>query len=68
MRRLLCVFILSTACAHADEWGKEGSDLSAACKDLFASLADIPKCGAFFFNSGKPIKLLIPQSVVPGGG
>jgi hypothetical protein len=68
MRRLLCVFLLSAACARADEWGKEASDLSAACGDLFASLADIPKCGAFFFNSGKPIRLLIPQSVVPGGG
>lgn len=54
--------------AWADEWDTEHKELNASCSSLFSNFADIGKCGAFLFNSGAPVRLSIPASIVPGGG
>jgi hypothetical protein len=60
--------LASIPLAQANEWDKEGMALEDSCKGLFGNLSMIPKCGAFFFNSGKPVRMMIPHSIVPGGG
>jgi len=62
------ICVLSLPLAWAGEWDKEGEELKASCSDLFTSFAAIGSCGAFLFNSGKPVRMTIPTSVVPGGG
>lgn len=52
----------------SDDWGKEGQELKASCSDLFSNIQQIGSCGEFLFSSGAPVRLTIPQSVVPGGG
>jgi hypothetical protein len=73
MRRSVALLValgLSASLAHAGEWDKEGEDLSNSCSGLFSlsGLTKAASCGAFFFHNGKPVRMMIPQSVVPGGG
>src|ERR1700680_1975509 len=59
---------LSLPMAHAGEWGKEKDDFVKDCSSVFKGFASVGSCAGFLFNSGKPLRLMIPQSVVPGGG
>jgi hypothetical protein len=73
MRRsvaLLAALGLSAALVRAGEWDTEGTDFSKACSTLFSPswLTETASCGAFLFHNGKPVRMMIPQSVVPGGG
>jgi hypothetical protein len=52
----------------ADEWDNEGKELKQDCGSLFSSFSGVKSCAPFLFNGGKPIRLSIPASVVPGGG
>ena len=55
--------------ACADEWATEKANLDSSCGSLFSNIvAAVPSCGGFLFNGGKPLRLMIPTSVVPGGG
>ncbi len=65
---LVSLCALSLGVASAGEWDNEHKALDASCSNLFSSFAQIGSCGAFLFNSGKPVRLTIPTSVVPGGG
>jgi hypothetical protein len=62
------VWTLSLSLLQAGEGDKEQQELSASCSSLFSSFAAIGSCAGFLFNSGKPARFTIPQSVVPGGG
>lgn len=62
----ICAFVLP--CAWANEWDTEKDDLTKSCSDLFTSFAGVGSCAGFLFNGGKPVRLTIPASVVPGGG
>ena len=64
---LLCLLLLPLQQAVAGEWDKEGQALKTNCGE-FTGFGSIASCGAFLFNSGKPLRLMIPTSVVPGGG
>jgi len=70
MKSFGVVFLLlwSAGSASADEWDREGSSLKSSCGSLTDGFAAIASCGQFFFDSGKPLRLMIPTSVVPGGG
>lgn len=69
-RRLVAAGIcaLLAPLAWANEWDMEKDQLNASCSSLFTSFAGIGSCGGFLFNGGKPVRLTIPSSVVPGGG
>jgi len=62
------LWVLSSPLLRADEWEKEKQQLDDSCSSLFSDFSKIASCGGFLFNSGKPIRLTIQQSVVPGGG
>jgi len=70
MKKIGPFFLLlwSVCPASADEWDREGTALASSCGNLTGGFAAIASCGQFFFNSGKPLRLMIPTSVVPGGG
>lgn len=65
---ILLLFALACSFAHAGEWDSERDQLTASCSDMFGGFAQAGKCAGFLFNSGAPLRLSIPQSVVPGGG
>lgn len=59
---------LAQPVSAGDDWSKEKDQLTSSCSNLFTNLQQIGSCGEFLFSSGSPVKLTIPQSVVPGGG
>lgn len=59
---------LSPLASASDDWGKEKDQLTASCSNLFGDIRQIGSCGQFLFSSGMPLRLTIPQSIVPGGG
>jgi hypothetical protein len=59
---------LSLPVSAADDWGKEKNQLTTSCSNLFSNIQQIGSCAQFLFSSGTPVRLTIPQSVVPGGG
>jgi hypothetical protein len=62
------LFAVSAPLFGADDWGIEKQKLASSCSNLFSKLAAIGSCAEFLFSSGTPVRLTIPQSVVPGGG
>jgi hypothetical protein len=69
-RFLLAAALIATLSSplSADDWGKEKRQLVTSCSNLFTNIQQIGSCGEFLFSSGAPVRLTIPQSVVPGGG
>lgn len=68
VRRLSVLLFVGALAASAGEWDREKDKLAQSCGNLTSGFAGISSCGAFLFNSGEPIRFIIPQSVVPGGG
>src|SRR6185312_9807396 len=62
------LFAVPPLALAADDWGKEKDQLTSSCSNLFGDIRQIGSCGQFLFSSGTPMRLTIPQSVVPGGG
>jgi len=50
----------------AGEWDNEGKMLDDDC--VFKDLSFLKSCPTFLFHDGKPVRMSIPASVVPGGG
>ncbi|MGA8028549.1 MAG: hypothetical protein WB992_15505 [Bryobacteraceae bacterium] len=65
---LTILSVLSLPVSAADDWNKEKDQLTTSCSNLFGNIQQIGSCGEFLFSSGTPVRLTIPQSVVPGGG
>lgn len=63
---ILCA--LSLPLWASDDWNKEENQLTSSCSNLFTDIRQIGSCGEFLFSSGMPVRLTIPESVVPGGG
>jgi len=61
------LFALSAPLAWTGEWDTEKDELGDNCSSLFSSFAEVGKCAGFLFNGAKPLRFMIPQSVVPGG-
>ena len=57
---------LALPLATAGEWENEGKKLADDC--AFKDLSFLKSCPTFFFHDGKPVRMSIPASVVPGGG
>jgi hypothetical protein len=66
--RILGLLAFSVPLARAADWDTEKTELGKNCSSLFSGFAGVGSCAGFLFNSGKPLRLMIPQSVVPGGG
>jgi hypothetical protein len=65
---ILGLAALALSSAKADEWDKEGQQLSQDCSSLFSSFSVVKSCATFLFHDGNPVRMSIPSSVVPGGG
>ena len=59
---------LAMPMAQANEWDKEKDELGKNCSSLFSGFAGVGSCAGFLFHGAKPLSLMIPTSVVPGGG
>src|SRR5690348_7400354 len=66
--RIFCLSSLALATAIAGEWDKEGTTLRQDCVDPSGVFSILKSCATFLFHDGKPVRLSIPTSVVPGGG
>ncbi len=65
---ILFLTTLSLPLARAGEWDKEGETLKQDCVDPSGFFSIVKSCATFLFHDGKPLRLAIPTSVVPGGG
>lgn len=66
--RFSFLFSCCALLAPGGEWDREKDKLIQSCGDPAAGFAEISSCGGFLFNGGAPLRFIIPQSVVPGGG
>jgi len=60
--------LFASQLAADNEWDREGRALSSDCGALFKSFSAVKSCATFLFHDGKPVRMSIPTSVVPGGG
>jgi len=65
---LFALTLFASQLAADNEWDKEGQALSSDCGGLFQSFSAVKSCATFLFHGGKPVRMSIPTSVVPGGG
>jgi hypothetical protein len=65
---ILCLSAATLSPALAGEWDKEGETLKQDCVEPDGFFSIVKSCATFLFHDGKPVRLSIPSSVVPGGG
>jgi hypothetical protein len=64
----LLLIAVGVSRAADTEWDLERRALNESCGKIFSAITNAGKCGEFLFNSGKPVRFTMPESVVPGGG
>jgi hypothetical protein len=65
---LVAAASLASSFATAGEWDNEGKALKQDCGGAEGFFPLLKSCATFLVHDGKPVRLSIPTSVVPGGG